>query len=70
MVKDTLLEAFKRETGKELTKDFDVKELVTILNAKPPLRKLFREAVEDCAPTSEENAAAGLGTLFDGCGSA
>jgi len=64
MNKDEFTTMFKGVTGKELTKDFSPKELAELLNKHPPLRKAFREAVEECKPTDEEAAAAGLGQLF------
>ena len=47
------------------------KEFAAILNgsgdANRKLRRLFREAVAEAEPTTEEAAAAGLGNLFAGC---
>ena len=65
--KEEFEEVFKVKAGKEAqsfkeSKDF--KGFAEIMNKHKDLRDLFRAAVEENAPSEEEAAMAGLGSLF------
>jgi len=69
--KDEFVSAFEQKFGAVAVgamgaKAGSMKEFADLLNEHPDLRRLFREAVEESKGTPEEEAAAGLDSLFAG----
>jgi len=62
--KESFIASYKAITGKELTKDTDVKEFTKNVNEHRPLKEQFRELFPKKEKSAEEDIGAGMAGLF------
>lgn len=62
--KESFIASYKAITGKELTKDTDIKEFVKNVNGNANLKRQFMELFPKGERNAEEDIGAGMAGLF------